>query len=207
MVDETRLEQAIDRSEIRDVIAKSIIARDSGLWKELVECYHPDATLTSSWFSGGPAQFLERSAEMKIARHEGETQKHMTGNHWIELNGPRALAECDLILYQRRLISGVELDFTTWSRRLHMMEKRDGRWKIRNRTAIYEKDRMDPHNPNDVPAGLFEAMDLSRYPSAIRYHCWRNDMAGFPPVGNICIKGSEREKDVREEARKWLAAR
>jgi hypothetical protein len=204
MVDDKKLQQTIDRNEIEHLIAKSIIARDSGLWKELAECYHPDAKLTSSWFTGTPAEFLKKSQEMKIVRHEGEVQKHMTGNHWIEVKGDRAVAESDLILYQRRVVDGLELDFTTWSRRLHMMAKRDGDWKIFRRTSIYEKDRIDPHNPDDVPEGFYSSMDLSKYPREIRYHCWLNDVVGYPPAKNICVKGTEREKEVREEARRWI---
>jgi hypothetical protein len=207
MVNPNRLELAIDRSEIENLIAKSIISRDSGMWEALAECYTPDATLTSSWYSGSPADFLEQAGKMRVARHEGEAQKHMTANHWIEVNGGRAISESDLILYQRRLIDAVELDFTTWSRRLHLFEKRDGEWKIRKRWSIYEKDRMDPHNRGELPEGFYESMDLTRYPKEIRYHCWRNDMAGFPPAAGICVKGSEREREVRAEVRSWIEAR
>ena len=204
MVDEKKLQLTIDRNEIRHVVAKSVLARDSGQWKELGECYHPDAKLTSSWFSGTAKEFLKVVEETRDVRREGETQKHMTGNHWIEVSRNRAVAESDLILYQRRIIEGLELDFTTWSRRLHLMEKREGDWKIWRRTAIYERDRMDPHNPEAVPEGFYSSMDLSKYPPQIRYHCWRNTLFGHPPSKNICLKGTEREKEVREEARNWI---
>ena len=45
------------------------------------------------------------------------------------------------------------------------MEKRDGEWKIWRRRNIYEKDRMDPIKPGDLPEGFYESMDLSKYPS------------------------------------------
>jgi hypothetical protein len=128
----------------------------------------------------------------------------MTGNHWIRVAGNRAISESDLILYQRRVIDGIELDFTTWSRRLHMFEKRDGDWKIWWRTNVYEKDRMDPLKPADIPAGFYESMDLAKFPKQIRYHCWRNDMAGYPPAKTICVKGSPREQEVRDEVSKWM---
>ena len=205
MLDEAIVQETLEKVRIKDVIAKGIIARDSGLWTQLADCYHPDATLTTSWFTGSPADFVKGSAEMKIARHEGESQKHMTSNYSIDVNGSRAIAECDLILYQRRVIDGVELDFETWSRRLHLLEKRAGEWRIWSQTVIYEKDRMEPAHPAGVPDGFYDSMDLSRYPSQIRYHCWRNDMAGFPPPANICIKGTARESEVRERAQKWFA--
>jgi hypothetical protein len=205
MLDDEALRESIAWVQIQSVVSKAIVARDSGFWKELAHCYHPDATLTTSWFSGSPADFVKASQEMKIARHEGESQKHITSNYWIEVSGDRATAECDSILYQRRVINDVELDFTTWSRRLHLLEKRDGTWRIWGQTFIYEKDRMDPARPDQVPEGFYASMDLSGYPKQIRFHCWRNDMVGFPPAKNICLRGSERETDVRNEARKWIA--
>ena len=199
------LRETTDRLQIQYVLSKGVMARDSGLWRELAECYHPDATVTTSWFSGSPAEFVKASQEMKIARHEGETQKHMTSNYWIEVNGTRAVAESDVILYQRRVINQMELDFTTWSRRVQLMEKRDGKWRISGQTFIYEKDRMDPARPDQVPEGFYASLDLAKYPQQIRFHCWRNDMVGFPPARNICLKGSERESEVRSQASRWLA--
>jgi hypothetical protein len=205
MVDDKKLQQAVDRNEIENLIAISIIARDSGFWADLVDCYHPDASLSSSWFSGKPEDFAKESAGKMTAFRAGETQKHMTGNHWVRVNGDHAISESDLILFQRRLIDGIELDFTTWSRRIHLFEKRNGDWKIWWRTNIYEKDRMDPLKPSDLPQGFYESMDLSKYPMQVRYHCWRNEKGGFPPAKNLCVKGSPREEEVRERARQWIA--
>jgi hypothetical protein len=195
----------IDKVRIQSLVSKSIIARDSGHWERVAECYHPDATLTTSWFTGTPAQFVEGSQSMKIARHPGESQKHMTSNFWVEVNGSRAVSECDLILYQRRLIQDIELDFTTWSRRLDFIELHRNEWKIWRVTMIYEKDRMDPAAPGADIGEFLKSIDFSPYPRQIRHHCWRNDMVGFPPTSKICLKDSEREAEARAEARKWLA--
>jgi len=206
-VDGESFRAAVDKVEIENVLSRAIVARDSGLWAELADCYHPDATLTTSWFAGSPQEFVTKSQEMKIARQGGESQKHMSSNYWIEVDGNRAVAECDTILYQRRIIESVELDFTTWSRRLQLLEKRSGTWRIWRLTYIYEKDRMDLARPDQMASRLFASMDLSNYPRQIRFHCWRNDMVGFPPSKTICLKGSEKEAEVRTEARRWIAGR
>lgn len=195
----------MDQILIQNVIAKGLQARDSARWQELGACYHPDATLTTSWFNGTAGDFVKGSAAMKTERHTGESQKHMTGNYVIRVVGDRALAECDLILYQRRHIDGVDLDFTTWSRRLHLLARRDGTWKIWQQTVIYEKDRMDPAYPNQVPNGFYERIDFSKYPQIIRYHCWANDVAGFPPPKKIVLKGTAQETEARESAERWLS--
>ena len=148
---DTRAQESVDKSEIKDVLSVVNYARDAGLWEEWSACYHPDATLTTSWFSGTRDEFVDAAKKMKIARHPGESQKHTVTNPWVRLKDTRAAAEHDLILYQRRLIDGVELDFTTWSRVLALLEKRDGAWRIWKRTNIYEKDRMDPYKPDELP--------------------------------------------------------
>ena len=38
MVDDKKLQDSIDRSEIINLVSKSIITRDSGLWEKLAEC-------------------------------------------------------------------------------------------------------------------------------------------------------------------------
>ena len=105
MVDEKKLQDSIDRSEIINLVSKSIITRDSGLWEKLAECYHPDAEFTSSWWQGKPADFIKvASKKLEVARQEGGEQKHMTSNHWIEINGDRATAECDLMVPSMTLV-------------------------------------------------------------------------------------------------------
>lgn len=207
MLEDSLLLEAIEKFRVQDIVVRGVVARDAGAWETLANCYHPDAIISTSWFNGSPAEFARQSSEMKIARHEGEGQKHMTGNYLVDINGDRALAECDLILYQRRLINDVELDFSTWSRRLHLVEKRDREWRIRSQTVIYEKDRMEPAHPDKLPQGFYASLNLSKYPREIQYHCWRNDMVGFPPPKNICIKGSPREREVRDAAKAWLAGK
>jgi hypothetical protein len=205
MIDEKKIQDAIDRSEIINLVSKSIISRDSGLWDQLAQCYHSGAEFNSSWWTGKPSDFIKAANEkLKAARDEGGEQKHITSNHWIVLNGDRATAECDLILYTRSAVNGAELDFATWSRRLHLMAKEDGEWKIWRRFAIYEKDRVDSVDPALDVSEQLEQAELAKYPRQLRHHLWRNEVLGSKPAGNLCIRGTPQESAVREEARKWI---
>jgi len=205
MIDEKKLQESIDRSEIINVISKSILTRDSGRWEELAECYHSKAEFISSWYDGKASDFFKVASEkLERARREGGEQKHVTSNHWIEINGDRAVAECDLILFMRRAINGVDLDFTTWSRRLQLMAKENGDWKILRRWVIYERDHMDPVDPTVSPDQYYDPEALAKYPQKLRYHLWRNEMMGSPPAKDICLRGTEQDKAAREEARKWI---
>jgi hypothetical protein len=207
MTDGKRLQHAIDRTEIINLVSKSILTRDSGWWEQLAECYHSEAEFTSSWWQGKAKDFVNAARpRLEASKAEGGEQKHMTANHWIEINGDRAVAECDLILYSRGPINGVELDFATWSRRLHLMAKENGDWKIWRRVAIYERDRVDPVDPTVTPDKYLDPKAMEKYPKQIRYHLWRNEVkTGSPPSRNLCIRGTEEEKKVREEARQWIA--
>jgi hypothetical protein len=205
MVDPRKLQESIDRSEIINLISKSIIARDSGLWDRLAECYHSEAEFTSSWFKGKPSDFFVIAREkLEASRRQGGEQKHVTSNHWIEINGDRATAESDLILFMRSTINGVELDVATWSRRLQLFAKENGEWKIFRRWVIYEKDHMDPVDPTVPVESYYDAEALSKYPKQLRYHMWRNEMLGSAPEKHIVLRGSEREKAAREEVRSWM---
>jgi hypothetical protein len=205
MIDEKRLQEAIDRSEIANLISKSIITRDSGRWDELAECYHSEAEFVSSWWKGSPSDFFKvASQKLEASRQRGGEQKHVTSNHWIEINGDRATAESDLILFMRSPINGVELDFATWSRRLQLLAREKGEWKIFRRWVIYERDRMDPVDPTAPPESYYDRDALSRYPKKLRYHLWRNEVNGSAPEKHICLRGTEEDRAAREEARKWI---
>lgn len=205
MIDEKRLQESIDRSEIINLVSKSILTRDSGLWEKLAECYHSEAEFTSSWWHGKAKDFMKAASKrMDEARKEGGEQKHMTANHLIVINRDRATAECDLCLFSRRPINGVELDFQTFSRRLHLMAKENGDWKIWRRFAIYEKARMDSVDPTVDPKKYFDAKAMENFPKPMRIHLWRLEVKGSGHTENICIRGTEQEKIVRGEAQKWI---
>jgi hypothetical protein len=205
VINEKKLQESIDRSEIINVVSQSIIARDSGWWEKLAECYHSEAEFTSSWWQGKPSDFVkEADKKLSVAREKGGEQKHMTANHLVALNGDRAVAECDLILFMRRSIKDVELDFATFSRRIHLMAREKGDWKIFRRFAVYERDRMDPVDPTVGPEEYFDPKAMAKFPKQIRYHLWRNEIHGSGPSENLCIRGTEQEKKVREESRKWI---
>ena len=58
--------KVIETVRVQSLVSKSIIARDSGHWVRVAECYHPQATLTTSWFTGTPAEFVDGSQNMKM---------------------------------------------------------------------------------------------------------------------------------------------
>jgi hypothetical protein len=67
---------------------------------------------------------------------------------------------------------------TSHARFLDRLERRSGRWMIVERTAIYERDRLDPVEPSEAFDALFTATDLSIYPQPYRYMAARLNAAG-----------------------------
>ncbi len=205
MSEETRLEAAADRSEILEVSMISLCCRDSGDWDGLLNCFHPDASIITSWFSGNAHEFIEGSRDMMGTHHPEDSQKHFAGNPRVQVRGDRGVCEYYLTLHQRRTMDGYEFDFSTWSSGLDIFERRAGEWRISGRTNTYEKDRMDPHKPGEVPDSYFQEMDLSPYPKALRYHCYRNARSsGSPPTEDLVIEGAPKAAAAREAATRWL---
>lgn len=205
MREDERLRATLDKAEIVEVATLACRCRDSGKWEALAECFHPDAAVSVSWHSGPAEQFIERSRRMTASQDPRDFSKHMMANPCVRLNRDRAILEYDVVLHQRRTIDGYEMDFQTWSRYVDLMEKREGRWRIFRRTAVYEKDRMDPCRPREVPDSFYESMMLEGYPPAIRFHCWRNEKSGHAPSRSIVLAKSPEEKALREAGESWLS--
>ncbi len=202
----TRNRAVVDKFEIIEVSTISRWCRDTGDWKTMGECFHPDAQVDTSWFTGRAEDFVKQSGKMMAGPHPKDVQRHIMGNPYVKLRGDHAVCEYTIILYQRRIIDGYEFDLQTWSACVDLLEKRRGEWRIAKRTTIYEKDRMDAYNPAEVPESYYAQMDLSRYPAAIRYHCYRNERSsGRPPSPNLVLKGSPEEAAARKQAAEWVA--
>jgi hypothetical protein len=195
----------MDKFEIIEVSHTLLSSRDAPDWNRLAQCFHPDARVTTSWFNGTAAEFAGQAKNMMDGHHPADTQRHIISNPRVTIKGHRAVNEYYVILYQGRTMDGYEFDFQTWSVTLDFFEKRNGAWRICKRANIYEKDRMDPHIPGSVPQSYYDSLDLSRYPAAIRYHCYRNERSSGQTPKNLIVKGSPEEKAFREEAGEWLA--
>lgn len=204
MPGDTDIQTALDDRAISRVVIGWGFARDREDWERLRACYHPDGEMDISWTKGTAGEFVERLRGRPPMR-EGEHQKHQVGPPDIRLAGNRAVSECHVTLYSRLIIDEIEFDFTAWIRFFDLFERREGAWQIAKRTAIYEKDRMDPLNPAEVPEGYFAAMALSEYPASCKFMCYRHSKHGRRPAPGIVSAGSGAEAGLREESKAWLA--
>ena len=193
-----------DEHQIASLLIRWGHARDSDDWETLAGCFHDDATIHISWISGPAKDFIARSQAMATTRKPGEHIKHVTSGPWIQIKRDRAFSRCHANLYIRTTLDGHEFDLQSWLRFFDLLERRDNVWRIVKRTAVYEKDRLEPVDPRGVPNDFFADMDLSVFPASAKFLSYWLLRIGHLPSPNIISVYSDEERSLREEGEKWL---
>ena len=106
------LAAALDKMAICEVRRTWAFNLDLGEWDALRACFHPDASITVSWYSGPVDGFIERSKAMAAGRKAEEHRKHWLGNMRCEVKDTRAVLETDVLILIREFIDGSLFDYT-----------------------------------------------------------------------------------------------
>ena len=130
-----------DKYACAELIQAWGLYRDQGKWPELLATFVPEGQIAVSWFSGSFPEFVDRCRKGFDA---GQRSKHHIFPSVVRVSGERAVAETNIVIHVRQKIDGVLADMTSYARFLDRLERRSGRWAIVERTAIYERDRLDP---------------------------------------------------------------
>ena len=200
MTTTTSAPQREDKLAIAEVVQNWALWRDGGNFKALRGTFHPDATMTSTWFSGRAEDFIARTE----GRKPGGRSAHFAGGSCVRLNGDKALAETPMILMLREQIDDIEVDVTCHGRFFDRFVRAEGQWQILRRGVIYEKDRLDPVRP-DAVLKLDEAI-LQRFPEGYRYVAYVQTKRGMavaidrPTLPSTALDALYREADA------WLAS-
>ena len=195
---------ASHRFEIAELLVRWGHARDGDDWETLAACFHDDATIHLSWMSGSAADFLAGSKRMAANKKPGTHTKHQIGGPYVLVDGDRAFARCHVNLFTRVELDGYEFDFQAWFQFLDRIERRDGVWRILDRTAVYEKDRMDPVVPGSVPDSYFADMDLSAFPPQVRFLSYRHSRTGNSPDPDKIFAATDEASALRRSCEDWL---
>jgi 3-phenylpropionate/cinnamic acid dioxygenase small subunit len=195
-----------DERQIVNLLVRWGHARDSDDWETLAGCFHDDATIHISWISGSAKDYIARSRVMAAARKSGEHAKHLISGPWIQVNEDRALTRCHANLYVRTTIKGQECDLQSWIRFFDLLKKKDSAWRIVKRTAVYEKDRLEPVDPRGVPKDFFDDMKLSAFPASAKFLSYWQLCSGRLASTNIISVYSEEERMLTKEGERWLEA-
>lgn len=194
--------KAIAISEISQNVAKFSF-RDAARWDELRNLFVPRGSISVSWYSGSIDGFIEASRSM--AGPPEVLTKHWLGTPRIELHGKRALSEVDVAIKVRSKIGRLEVDVTSFARFFDRFVRCDDeQWRISERVAIYEQDRIDPVQPSALFWLLYRLARFHRYPAELRHLAFGLARKGLPLAAGIIAAHSDEEKTLKRAATSWL---
>jgi SnoaL-like domain len=193
-----------DKNACAELIQSWGFYRDQGKWSELRSTFTPDGQIAVSWFSGSFPEFVDRCRK---SFESGQRSKHQIFPPVVRVANDRAVAETNIVILVRQKMEGVLVDLTSYARFLDRLDRRSGRWAIAERTAIYERDRLDPVEPSENFAKLFKLTDLSIYPEAYRYMAARLVAAGRELAPVVYRDGSPHTEQLYLRYESWLAGK
>lgn len=195
---------AIDRQLCAELIQLWGLCRDQGRWADLLDTFHPDGEIAVSWFRGPFPDFVARCRQ---GHEAGNRSKHLIWPSVVQVAGERAVAETNTAILVRQVIEGVPTDLTSHARFLDRLERRSGAWKIVERAAIYERDRLDPVEPSPAFTALMQRADAARHPAPYRYMAYRVLAAGRSLAEPLFADGGEATQALYARYQAWLAGR
>jgi hypothetical protein len=200
------IERFIDEETVRRVRQRWAFARDYGDWDGMRACFHPDAQICVSWFSGPVATFFERTIAMAAERRPEERSKHWFGASQVAVKGDRAILETDAQVQVRDWFDGHLFDLTASVRMYDRVERRQGTWRIARMTVIYDKDRMEPVIPGSLPPGFFDGIKATGPESGMAFMRFRTEKRGRKIPPEVVVGGSDNERRLRTDTEAWLNA-
>ena len=203
----SEMARLVDEFEVRRVRQVWAFSRDHGEWETMRACFHPDATVLVSWFSGTAQNFMERTVAMAAERGPEERSKHWFGNQRTQIKGDRAILETDAMVLGRDVLDGYLFDSTFYVRMYDRMERRQGVWRILRMVVIYDKDRLDPVVPGAVPASYFAQVPVRGPNSGIAFMRFRQTKKGRIVPPDIVLGGTDGERRLKQETEAWLQGR
>lgn len=135
-----------DISEISQLALRERQARVRGLADELQACFHPDATVTTSWSSGSAAAFVAGACSRDTAR-TGAILNRVAPPVVHHEGGDRAVVELPSTTTRWIPVNEVEAVLSSYMRLVYRVERRDSGWRISDLTAINESDTLEPAIP------------------------------------------------------------
>jgi hypothetical protein len=193
-----------DKFAIAELVQAWGVCRDQGKWNELRGTFTPDGHISVSWFRGPFEQFVER-CRANFAAGNSWSRHHLFAPT-VKLGKDRAVAETPVIIRVRQKFNGIEVDLTSCSRFLDRMERRAGGWLIAERSAIYERDRLDPVEPSSEFDALFAAAETAHYPEQYRYMAFRIAHAEGRTLAPVVYRdGGAETADLYARYSAWLA--
>jgi len=197
------MDQAMEeRLAIREVIENWAVWRDAGDWERFRTAWTPDGRMEATWTQGSADEFIAASIE---GWNKGVSILHFLGGSSIDVAGDRAVAQTKMTISQRGMVDGVLCDIVCTGRFYDFMEKPGGKWGVKLRQPIYEKDRLDPLDPS-VKLELDQEL-LNSFPEGYRHLAYIQTRIGYTVKRDMPgLKGPEVQA-LYARGRDWLAGK
>jgi hypothetical protein len=191
-----------ERQLIRELVENWVLWRDAGDWDRFATVWHHDGVMMATWFQGPAPDFIRASRE---GFERGVSILHFLGGNTIDVVGERAIAQTKMTISQRAKVHGVDCDVVCTGRFYDFLDRRGGRWGIVLRQPIYEKDRLDPVDPN-AHVELDPEL-LGQFPAGYRHLGYAQTGLGFEVKRDMPgLTGPEVQK-LYERGAAWLAGK
>jgi len=135
---------AVDISDITQLILKERESRDLGRWDDLRDCFHPDSQVRVTWFRGSGADFVAGSIDMA---RRNVLARHRLSSIRVVLAGDRAIATTSGIIDIPVRLQDVDMNVLCYTRFVYRLERRSGQWRVLSFEAIYLRDELTPAIP------------------------------------------------------------
>jgi len=193
-----------DKLLIRELVERWAVWRDAGDWDRFATCWHPDGRMIATWFQGSWRDFIRVTQE---GWDRGVTILHFLGGSAIEVQGDRAIAQTKMTISQRGLVEGaggpVLCDVVCTGRFYDFVNRHEGRWKLLHRQPIYEKDRLDPVDPN-AQLQLDQEM-LAAMPEGYRHLAYMQTRIGYTVKMDMPMLKGRVVQELYRRGERWLA--
>jgi hypothetical protein len=145
-----RLAITADKLECTELVSRVARAIDRCDADMLADLFHPDATDDHGIFIGTASEFIDWV--IPLLKTMKRTQ-HMIGQVLIEVDGDYAAGESYFVAHH--VLAGPDGDIfmIAAGRYLDRFERRDGKWKISHRQAVYDWNSSAPLTDNFDRAG------------------------------------------------------
>ena len=198
----------LDQFAVTQVIARERLSHEAHDYDMEAACFHPDAVVDVSWYSGSAAQFVE-TGRRAAARGRASTSLKATyfdslspPSVWV--NGDRAIAEASCAVHSFASLGDVDVHVTAYTRLLWRVVKQSGDWLILGLRGLYLRDTMQPVNPDQTI--VLDQKKLAAFRPSYRFISYLTVMNGGPIRDDRA--GVDRPESVaalRSAERRWLA--
>ena len=182
----------VHQLRIRQLVESWAVWRDAGDWERFKTVWHDDGVMMATWFQG-PIE----------GWNKGVSILHFLGGSSIDVQGTRAIAQTKMTISQRGQVQDVLCDVVCTGRFYDFFEERAGVWGLVHRQPIYEKDRIDPVDPNAKL--VLDQAALAAFPEGYRHLAYIQTRIGYNVKMDMPMLKGEKVQALYAHGEQWLS--